>query len=91
MIYVWDPLIAHFGGYQTTSSVNGYKSIPGSANYNPSFPITNKQLDRLTNTFYLMEPDGKFFSFEITAISESNRYYRFVLFKKQLGIACSGH
>ena len=45
--YVWDPLLAgsyNLGGFQTISSVNGYRPIPGgTANYNSAIPCTTIQ------------------------------------------------
>ncbi|MEI8053839.1 MAG: hypothetical protein WCH52_08845 [Bacteroidota bacterium] len=45
--YVWDPLLAgtnNLGGYQTISSVNGYRPIPGgTANYSGLIPCTKIQ------------------------------------------------
>jgi hypothetical protein len=45
--YVWDPLLAgsyNLGGFQTISSVNGYRPIPGgTSNYNNAIPCTTIQ------------------------------------------------
>lgn len=42
--YVWDPLLAgsyNLGGFQTISSVNGYRPVPGgTANYDNAVPCT---------------------------------------------------
>ncbi len=45
--YVWDPLLAgsyNLGGFQTISSVNGYRPVPGGTeNYNNAIPCTTIQ------------------------------------------------
>ena len=45
--YVWDPLLAgsyNLGGFQTISSVNGYRPVPGgTTNYNNTIPCTTIQ------------------------------------------------
>ena len=42
--YVWDPVLTGSsgnGGYQTISSTNGYKPVPGSSKYPSNIPVTN--------------------------------------------------
>jgi autotransporter-associated beta strand protein len=67
--YVWDPLLPGsygYGGFQTISSVNGYRPIPGGTeNYNDSTSYTNIQSGQ---AFFVYSTPGGDVNF-----SESNK------------------
>ena len=67
--YVWDPLLPSFygyGGYQTISSVNGYKPVPGgTANYDAAVTYTKIQSGQ---AFFVYSTPGGTVSF-----NESNK------------------
>ena len=67
--YVWDPLLPSFygyGGYQTISSINGYKPVPGgTANYDAAVTYTKIQSGQ---AFFVYSTPGGTVSF-----NESNK------------------
>ncbi len=79
--YVWDPLLAglnNLGGFQTISSVNGYRPVPGgTVNYNNAVPCTTIQSGQAFFMHATGALSGGAISFSESAkVSGSNNVFR---------------